>query len=150
MAMVSCAIAWRDSWSVLPLYFFCTACSSGLTICMAREALICRTNSGMIRVLITTVRPTTDSAQVQPESGSMNTDSSAWNCTMIHATAHSMGYRGFIGLVLPAVGMRMTSMRCDGYGSGFWTRVGPSGPGSAVDADCSTSPGRGPGRVLLG
>ena len=99
MAMVSSAIFCRDSWSVLPLYFFWTACSSGETICIAREARIWRTNSGMIRVLTTTVRPTIDSTQVRPESGSMNTDSSAWNLTMSHATAHSIGYRGFIGLV---------------------------------------------------
>src|SRR5690625_6314522 len=94
MAMVSSAIFCRDSWSFLFLYFFWTACSSGETICIARDARICRTNSGMISVRITTVRPTIDSTQVQPESGSMKNDSSEWNCTMIHATAHSMGYRG--------------------------------------------------------
>src|SRR5699024_2773838 len=97
--MVSSAIFWREAWSVLPLYFFCTACSSGETICIAREARIWRTNSGMIRVRTTTVRPTMDSTQVSPASGSMNVDSSAWNFTMSHATAHSIGYRGFIGLV---------------------------------------------------
>src|SRR5699024_6111147 len=67
-------------------------------ICIAREARIWRTNSGMIRVRTTTVRPTMDSTQVSPASGSMNVDSSAWNFTMSHATAHSIGYRGFIGL----------------------------------------------------
>src|SRR5690625_5633982 len=69
MAMVSSAIFCRDSWSFLFLYFFWTACSSGETICIARDARICRTNSGMISVRITTVRPTIDSTQVQPESG---------------------------------------------------------------------------------
>ena len=65
-SIVSAVIAWRDSGSLLPLYFFWIFCSSGWIICILREAMICLKNSGIITARITRTRPTIDSAQVQP------------------------------------------------------------------------------------
>src|SRR5699024_4319354 len=108
------------------------------------------TNSGMIRVRTTTVRPTMDSTQVSPASGSMNTDSSAWNLTMSHATAHSIGYRGFIGLVFLPHGCACRLCEVPAVVGESRTRVGPRGPGAAVGVDCSTCRARGPGRARPG
>ena len=90
--IVSWVIAWRDSGSDLPLYFFWIFCSSGWIICILREAMICLTNSGIIAARITTTRPTIDSAQVHPDAGSMPMAvNPSWNRYMIHATSHSIG-----------------------------------------------------------
>ena len=68
-SIVSWVIAWRDSGSDLPLYFFWIFCSSGWIICILRDAMICLTNSGIIAARMTMTRPTIDRAQVHPEAG---------------------------------------------------------------------------------
>ena len=93
-AIISRLIASREAGSCLPLYFFCSAWSSGESICIPRAARICLTNSGikMIRMMMT--RPTIDSAQDRPESDSRPSQvSRLWNCTMIQATATFNGHR---------------------------------------------------------
>ena len=91
-SIVSAVIAWRDSGSLLPLYFFWIFCSSGWIICILREAMICLKNSGIIAARITRTRPTIDSAQVHPDAaGSPMWSSPAWKPYMIHATSHSIG-----------------------------------------------------------
>src|SRR5450756_1923747 len=90
-SMVSRVIASRDAGSLRPLYFFCSACSSGESICMPRAALICFTKSGikMTRMMIT--RPTIDSAQLRPDFGSRTRENTQWNWTMIQATTTMIG-----------------------------------------------------------
>ena len=68
-SIVSWVIAWRDSGSDLPLYFFWIFCSSGWISCILRDAMICLTNSGIIAARMTMTRPTIDSAQVHPDAG---------------------------------------------------------------------------------
>ncbi len=40
-SIVSWVSAWRDSGSLLPLYFFWIFCSSGWICCILRDAMIC-------------------------------------------------------------------------------------------------------------
>ncbi len=85
-------MASRDAGSVLPLYFFCTACSSGCIICMPRDALICLKNSGISAMRMTIVRATIDRTQAQPGPSCIpRVVKSAWAPYMIQATTHSMG-----------------------------------------------------------
>ncbi len=91
-AIVSSVIAWRDAGSVLPLYFFWIFCSSGWISCILREAMICRTNSGIISARMTMTRPTIDRPHVQPDASGMPMAVNAWwKPYMIHATIHSIG-----------------------------------------------------------
>src|SRR6478735_5945592 len=93
-SIVSWVIAWRDSGSDLPLYFFWIFCSSGWIICILRDAMICLTNSGIIAARMTTTRPTIENAQVQPEADGMPIAVRLWwKPYMIQATNHSMGWR---------------------------------------------------------
>ena len=76
----------------MPLYFFWIFCISGWISCIAREAWICLTNSGISRIRMTITRPTIDRAQVQPEAaGRPSALSTVCKPTMIVATTHSSG-----------------------------------------------------------
>jgi len=58
---------------------------------MFRDDRICRTNSGISAIRMTTVSSTIDSAQVIPQSGSMNVLSSECHPTRIPDTAQYSG-----------------------------------------------------------
>src|SRR6478609_6288644 len=92
MAICSCAMAWRDSWSVLPLYLSWSFFRSGCRSCMPRWALICLTNTGIRAARITSTSPMMDSVQVQPlAAGRPMALSPSWKPTMMMETSHLNG-----------------------------------------------------------
>ena len=62
---------------------------------MLRWLLICRTNSGIRAMRMTTTRPTIESTHDQPPAGSRNSDQNRWNATRIQLTIASSQFRGF-------------------------------------------------------
>ena len=94
---------------------------------MPRDALICRTNSGISRIRMTITRPTIDSAQVTPEPDPRPTGvSNEWNWTMIQATATISGHRSVSNTHRVELLARSTC-------SGPWSCRGPC-RGDVVDA----------------
>ena len=92
MAICSCAMAWRDSWSVLPLYLSCSFFRSGCSSCMPRCALICLTNTGIRAARITSTSPMMDSVHVQPfAAGRPMAVSPSWKPTIMTETSHLNG-----------------------------------------------------------
>ena len=91
-AICSCAMAWRDSWSVLPLYLSCSFFRSGCSSCMPRWALICLTNTGIRAARMTSTSPMMDRVHVQPLAAGMPMAlSPSWKPTMMAETSHLNG-----------------------------------------------------------
>src|SRR5687768_3805438 len=92
MAICSCDMAWRDSWSVLPLYLSWSFFRSGCSSCMPRWALICLTNTGIRAARMTSTRPMMDRVHVQPEASGMPMAlRPSWKPTMMMDTSHLNG-----------------------------------------------------------
>ena len=91
-AICSCAMAWRESWSVLPLYLSCIFFRSGCSSCMPRWALICLTKTGIRAARMTSTSPMMDRVQVQPLAAGMPMAlSPSWKPTMMAETSHLNG-----------------------------------------------------------
>ncbi len=121
--MVSRDMASRENWSFLPLYLSWIFLSCGATSSMRRWLLICLTKIGMSAARTTMTRPTIDSTQVTPASGSMPmVVHSQWNATRISSMAHLMGHR--------SVPMRSKDQSFrDGMGEEVASTGAPSGAG---------------------
>src|SRR6478672_3395289 len=92
MAICSCAMAWRESWSVLPLYLSWSFFRSGCSNCMPRWALICLTKTGIRAARMTSTSPMMDSVHVQPlAAGRPMALSPSWKPTMMMETSHLNG-----------------------------------------------------------
>ena len=91
-AICSCAMAWRDSWSVLPLYWSWSFFRSGCSSRIRRWALTCFINTGIRAARMTSTSPMMDRVQVQPPApGIPMALSPSWNPTMIAETSHLNG-----------------------------------------------------------
>ncbi len=92
IAICSCAMAWRESWSVLPLYLSCSFFRSGCSSRIRRWASSCFRNTGIRAARITSTSPMMDSVHVQPSAAGMPTAlSPSWKPTMMTDTSHLNG-----------------------------------------------------------